>query len=170
MFNMKETKMTTERKPQRAGANSVGRVAEAYANAVEAQSIPVPKGFNFGTPEEKDLWVTFSSARSPEDWLPHDLVMLAKVVELEVKIREFKANLEREGYIVENQRGTMVENAFFRVYQTALVMQLTIIRALSMNSTSSEKQTIRTQAKEDQKAVKNLEKKGPLSLIASRSN
>ena len=160
--------MAVDRKPQRLGANSVDRAAQAFSNVVDARDIPVPKGFAFKSEEEVDLWRTFTSARSPGDWLPHDLVMVAKIVELEVKIREFKANLEREGYIVENQRGTMVENAYFRVYQTALVMQMTIIRALSMNSSASDKNTLRNQAKDDQKAVKKLEQAGPLSLIASR--
>ena len=158
--------MTTERKPQRAGANSVDRLAQAYTSPT---AVPVPRGFNFSEGEEKELWEAFTGARPKDDWLPHDLIMVAKIVELEVKIREFKANLEREGYIVENARGTMVENAYFRVYQTALVMQLSIIRSLSMNSTPSAKETLRAQAKEDKKALENLSKGGPLSLIASRN-
>jgi hypothetical protein len=130
---------------------------------------PVPKGYKFDTHEEKELWEAFTGARPRTDWLPHDLILLAKVVELELKIRQFKSKLEQEGYIVENQRGTMVENAYFRVYQTALQMQLSIIRALSMTTPASAPSTTRKQAKDEQEAVANLEKKGALSLIASRN-
>jgi hypothetical protein len=159
--------MTKERKLPRPAADSVDRVAQSYASASDAPP-PVPKGFDFSNPREAELWEAFTAARPKDDWLSHDLIMLAKIVELEVKIREFKSNLETQGYIVENQRGTMVENAYFRVYQTALVMQLQIIRALSMNSTSSDKATTRAQAKQDAKAAEQLGKKGALSLIASR--
>lgn len=159
--------MTTQRKPQRAGANSSERAVQSYANASDGPP-PVPKGFDFSNPLEAELWEAFTAARPKDDWLSHDLIMLTKIVELEVKIREFKYNLEQQGYIVENQRGTLVENAYFRVYQTALAMQLQIIRALSMNSTVSDKATTRAQAKQDQKAVEQLGKTGALSLIASR--
>jgi hypothetical protein len=159
--------MTTERKPQRPGAGTLERTVQAFADI--GQEIPVPLGVKFESDMEKELWRTFTAARSRSDWLPHDLVMLVKIIELEISIRDVKATLKREGYVVENQRGTMVENANTRVYATLLSMQLSLIRSLSMNTTTSAKATVQANAKEDQKAIETIKAKGPLSLIASRN-
>jgi hypothetical protein len=159
--------MTADRKPSRPAINTATRTAQAFADA--SQDIPVPLGVKFDGDMEKELWRTFTAARSRSDWMPHDLVTLTKIVEIEIDIRDVKATLKREGYVVENQRGTMVENANTRVYSTLLGMQLALIRSLSINTTSSAKATVQANAKEDQKALETMKAKGPLSLIASRN-
>jgi hypothetical protein len=152
------------RKEQRLGNNSTDRQVAAFAGASEV--VAVPRGFEFGSEEEATLWATYTAARSRVDWLPHDLIMVAKLVQTEMDIREARRALKIEGMVIENGRGTMVENAWLRVYDTLARQQLAIIRSLSMNSTSSEKAIIQRSAKEDQKAVKTLEEQGVESLLA----
>jgi hypothetical protein len=152
------------RKSQRLGNNSTDRHVAAFADA--GSVVAVPRGFEFSSEEETTLWATYTAARSRVDWLPHDLIMVAKLVQTEMDIREARRALKIEGMVVENNRGTMVENAWLRVYDTLARQQLAIIRSLSMNSTSSEKAIVQRSAKEDQKAVKTLEELGVEGLLA----
>jgi len=158
--------MSDERKPQRKSFNSPERKAEAFASADE--DVPVPLGITYRSELEKELWRTFTGARPKSDWLPHDLVSLTKLVSLEIQIREVRAALDVEGFVVPNNRGTVVENANLRAYATLLSMQLAVIRSLSINQSSSTPIVMRGQAKEEKRAQEQLAKKGPLSLIASR--
>lgn len=152
------------RKAQRKGTNSVGRHIAAYASA--GKFIEPPFGFKLKTEQEKHLWAAFTAARSHDDWMSHDLVMLVKIVHLEVDIRKIREVLDEEGMIILNARGTKVENAALRVYDTLLRMQLAAIRSLSINSTASEKSTVEKSAKEDQKALKKMQEAGAAGLLA----
>ena len=152
------------RKDQRLGNNSAARQVAAFQSAGE--TVPVPKGFEFGSDEEVTLWETYTAARSRVDWLPHDLIMVDKLVHTEMDIREARAALKREGMVVANARGTVVENAWLRVYDTLARQQLAIIRSLSMNTTSSDKAIVQKSAKQDQQALKAIEEAGVESLLA----
>lgn len=158
--------MTIERKPQRANNNAVDRKAQAF---VAADAPQVPRGYKLDSEEAQILWAEFTAARSAGDWMRHDLITLAKIVDLELRIRDLRDSLDETGYLVENQRGTMVQNPQVMVWQTMIHMQMTAIRALSLTSAASDKSVIRNQAKQDAEAVKVLAQKGPLSLIAGRN-
>ena len=156
--------MSQDRKTQRMGNNSTDRRIAAFQSATT--DVLVPPGFDFTGEEAATLWRTFTAARSREDWLPHDLIMVCKLVQLELDIRQARLNLAEQGFVVMNERGTMVENAWLRAFDTLSRMQLAVIRSLSMNSSASEKAIVQKSAKQDQQALKTIKEIGVESLLA----
>ena len=99
--------------------------------------IPLPDGVVFDTDEEMVLWRQFTAARSAELWREFDLLLIAKMVKLEARIRKHNALLDRTGPIIENKRGTMVENPMLRVVDTLQRQQLAVVRSLSLGVSSN---------------------------------
>lgn len=120
--------------------------------------------------EERVIWGQFTRARAKDDWRDMDLILLGKVVRLEAEIRKLQAELDVEGYRVENGRGTVVENALVRVLDTLLRQQLSVIRSMSLNTTPSDPRTVASQAKSESRARKVIEQDGVESLLASPVN
>lgn len=116
------------------------------------------------------IWGQFTRARAKDDWRDMDLILLGKVVRLEAEIRKLQAELDVEGYRVENGRGTVVENALVRVLDTLLRQQLSVIRSMSLNTTPSDPRTVASQAKSESRARKVIEQDGVESLLASPVN
>ena len=152
------------RKEQRKGTNSVERNVDAYKNA--GVVVELPEGLEFENEQEALIWQQFSRARSVQDWRDFDLVLLYKIVRTERDIRSYQAMLSSQGPVVENQRGTMVENPMIRVIDTLQRQQLAIIRSLSLTQTDTDPRTKNKSAKADAQALKTMEKHGAESLIA----
>ena len=134
------------RKAQRAGNNSVMHAAEVFSSS--AGDIPVPNGFESDREGFMELWYNFAQARTRADWLPSDLHFLARVVELELDIREQTALRRQEGFIVMNAKETAnVENPRNRVIEALTRIQLAIIGKLSMTAGVSHPEVIRAGAK-----------------------
>jgi hypothetical protein len=98
--------------------------------------LPPPDGVVFDTDQEMVLWRQYSSARSLESWREMDLLLLTKLVKLEVRILNAEEMIASEGAVIENNRGTVVENAWLRVLDTYQRQQLAIIRSLSLGVSS----------------------------------
>ena len=146
------------------GTNSVENKIKSIEE-VNNEPIMPPEGIEFRSEEEEVVWHQFVGARARNDWRDMDLILLYKIVEVEVDIRKYKKRLDDEGAIVENKRGTLVENALFRVLDTLIRQQMTIIRSMSLNSNGDARQH-RTNAKAQEDAKRAVKKNGPLSLLA----
>ena len=82
--------------------------------------------------EERVLWRQFTHAREADSWREFDLILIAKMVRLEADIRKHNAMIDQTSVIIENKRGTMVENPLLRVVDTLTRQQLSLIRSLSL--------------------------------------
>ena len=123
-----------EQKPKRTRSDSIaGQIGRATA---QQKQISAPEGCDLDKPEEKILWRQFTSARAADHWRDFDLLMLWKMVKLEVQIRKHNLMLEKTGPLLENKRGTLVENPLLRVVDTLQRQQLAIIRSLSLGVSS----------------------------------
>ena len=109
--------------------SEAGRVQAAQD---AAEPIEPPDGVDLPTDEHRKLWALFSRSRPRESWREFDLVLLGKVVGLEVQIRKNQRQLDDTGPVVENQRGTLVENPLVRVVDTLQRQQLAVVRTLSL--------------------------------------
>ena len=107
------------------------------ANIDSKSTVPIPEGINFETDEEKLLWRQFTNARASESWREFDLVIIAKMVKLEHRIRKHCKTLDETEVVIENKRGTMIENPLIRVIDSLQRQQLSMIRSLSLGVQSN---------------------------------
>ena len=101
-------------------------------------------------------------------WREFDLLLIAKMVVLEINLRKHNAALEAAGPIIENGRGTMVENPLLRVIDTLQRQQLSVIRSLSLGVSSQAAQDMNKSgvSASEKKDVEKLKKGSVTSLLA----
>jgi hypothetical protein len=128
--------------------------------------IPIPDGISFTTDEELMIWKQFSSVRSKDAWRDFDLVLLSKVVKMEVDLRKHQKTLDATGPIIQNKRGTFVENPLLRVIDTLQRQQLAIIRSMSLNSVGQDPRTLNNTGRFGQGDVIDADTSDLMSLLA----
>ena len=102
------------------------------------QVVEVPDGITLDNDEEMIVWEQFTASRSADVWRDFDLVIIAKMVKLEVRIRKIWEEIDEIGFTTINQRGTEIENPLLRSVDTLQRQQLAMMRGLSLG-VSSEK-------------------------------
>lgn len=122
--------------PRKKNANTIDDDLNAFAQA--GQVVAVPKGITLDSEEEQIIWEQFTATRSPDSWRDFDLVLLAKTVKIEARIRKHQKELDSMGSIIYNQRGTQIENPLFRIIDTLTRQQMAVIRSMSLNQTKSD--------------------------------
>lgn len=131
--------------PRKKNANTIDDDLNAFAQA--GQTVPVPKGIRLDSEDEQIIWEQFTATRSPDSWRDFDLVLLAKTVKIEARIRKHQAELDRMGSIIKNDRGTQIENPLFRIIDTLTRQQMAVIRSMSLNQTKSDPRVLNATGK-----------------------
>jgi hypothetical protein len=126
-------------------ANTIDDDLNAFAQI--NQTVAVPRGITLDTDDERIIWEQFTSTRSPDSWRDFDLVLLAKTVKIEARIRKHQKELDAMGSIIENQRGTPIENPLFRIIDTLTRQQMAVIRSMSLNQTKSDPRVLNATGK-----------------------
>jgi hypothetical protein len=106
------------------------------------QTVDLPDGVILRSEEEMTIWRQFTNVRAPSDWRDFDLLLIAKAVRLEADIRKYQTTIDKTGPLITNKRETYVENPLLRVIDTLQRQQLAIVRAMSLNQTSSDPRTL----------------------------
>lgn len=119
----------------------------------------IPDGITIQSDEEKTLWSQYTASRSHDLWREIDLLNIAKMVKLEMRIRNAEAILDEVGIVIENKRGTMVENPVVRVIDTFTRQHLAIFRSLGLgiasdNSVALNNTGVKSKEKEEVKKQK----------------
>lgn len=135
------------RRAQRAGNNSVTHIAAVFQSSGRIPAIPA--GFPQDDPLFNELWIGFTRARTYDDWLVSDLLILAHVVANEIEIRKLTKERNERGYIILNQRGTEVENPLTRTIDVLTRQQMARIRSLSLTAGGNAVAQTRAAAKAD---------------------
>ncbi len=130
---------------KRSDKNSVTAALGGFKGAIEG--VPLPQGVELRSDDEMVIWDQFTRARAREDWRDMDLLLLAKVVRMEADIREYQSQVEMQGSIVENQRGTQIPNPLLAIIDTVERRQLAVIRSMSLNQQASDPRTLNGSAK-----------------------
>ena len=141
-----------------------GAVA-SFQNA--SKSIPLPDGVRFRNDEEQVIWDQFTRARPVDSWRDFDLLLLFKMTQIEYDIRNMQKRLEEQGPIIENKRGTPIENPLFRIIDALMRQQLAIIRSMSLNQTFKDPRTLNRKAKAEEDAAKLIKEQGIEGLLAT---
>jgi hypothetical protein len=149
---------------KRSDKNSVTAALGGFKGAIE--SVPLPQGVELRSDEELVIWGQFTRARAREDWRDMDLLLLAKVVRMEADIRSYQSQVEAQGTIVENQRGTQIPNPLLTIIDTVERRQLAVIRSMSLNQMASDPRTVNGYARATIDAGKTLESFSDNDLIA----
>lgn len=153
---------------KRADENTTSRKVDAFQRAHEV--VAPPPGVKLRSEEERVIWDQFTRARAKDDWRDMDLILLGKVVRAEAQINALQEDLDQEGYILVNARGTQIENPLVRTIDTLQRQQLAIIRSMSLNTTTADPRTVANQAKAESRARKVLEEDGVDALLAQPVN
>ena len=130
---------------KRSDKNSVTAALGGFKGAME--SVPPPEGVQLRSDEEMVIWDQFTRARAREDWRDMDLLLLAKVVRMEADIRKHQSDVDVQGWIVENQRGTQIPNPLIAIIDTIERRQLAVVRSMSLNQQASDPRTLNASAK-----------------------
>lgn len=117
-------------------SDSIADDIKSFSNVGNA--VALPRGITLDSEQEEIIWEQFTSTRSPDSWRDFDLVLLAKIVKIEARIRKHQKELDSMGSIIENQRGTPIENPLFRIIDTLTRQQMAVIRSMSLNQTKSD--------------------------------
>ena len=149
---------------KRSDKNSVTAALGGFKGAME--SVPVPQGVELRNDDERVIWDQFTRARAREDWRDMDLLLLAKVVKMEADIRQYQEQVEKQGAIVENQRGTQIPNPFLSIIDTVERRQLAVIRSMSLNQQASDPRTLNGSAKNAKSAKAAIDDASEGGLIA----
>jgi len=149
---------------KRSDKNSVTAALGGFQGAIDG--VPLPQGVELRSDEEHVIWEQFTRARAREDWRDMDLLLLAKVVRMEADIRSYQSQVEAQGTIVENQRGTQIPNPLLTIIDTVERRQLAVIRSMSLNQQASDPRTINGAAKNQSKARAAIKDASEGGLIA----
>jgi hypothetical protein len=136
-------------------ANTIDDDLNSFSQA--GQTVAPPKGISLDTEDEKIIWQQFTQTRSPDSWRDFDLVLLAKTVKIEARIRKHQKELDAMGSMIENQRGTPIENPLFRIIDTLTRQQMAVIRSMSLNQTKSDPRVLNGTGKKVGEAKKAMD-------------
>ena len=136
---------------------------KTFENAAQTPIEP-PSHCQISSDDELEVWYDLVSSRGRDYWPAKDLMLLARVAQLECRIRKFDAKMMAEGIVIENCRGTSIENPLFRCLDTMRREQLSIIRALGL--TSAKDTTEAKVAGKNEKEIGDGIKKNTVSLLA----
>jgi hypothetical protein len=149
---------------KRSDKNSVTAALGGFKGAME--SVPPPEGVQLRSDEEMVIWDQFTRARAREDWRDMDLLLLAKVVRMEADIRKHQSDVDVQGWIVENQRGTQIPNPLIAIIDTIERRQLAVVRSMSLNQQASDPRTLNASAKNMKSARSAIDDASEGGLIA----
>ena len=149
---------------KRSDKNSVTAALGGFKGAME--SVPPPEGVQLRSDEEIVIWDQFTRARAREDWRDMDLLLLAKVVRMEADIRKHQSDVDVQGWIVENQRGTQIPNPLIAIIDTIERRQLAVVRSMSLNQQASDPRTLNASAKNIKSARSAIDDASEGGLIA----
>lgn len=83
-------------------------VEAAVSNYKDAHTSVKPPPFVKLRAADKPFWESITRAR--KDWTDHDLVQAANLARAYADIEKLQKRLDKEGHVVQNQRGTQITN------------------------------------------------------------
>jgi hypothetical protein len=125
---------------RKARSDSAASAVDTFSRVSNLTAAPL--GVTLDDEDEKILWDQFTKTRAPDAWREFDLVLLSKIVKIEARIRKHQKELDAMGAVIENQRGTQIENPLFRIVDTLTRQQMAVIRSMSLNQTESHPRTL----------------------------
>ena len=135
-------------------------------NLLRGEKTP-PRGIEFPSETHALIYQQFAAAREISSWREFDLIILNKMAGLEVLIREGWDAIAKSSMVIENKRGTPIENPMLRVIDTLTRQQLAMVRSISLGVTASKPSDLNAGGKTvgDMKSEDDLKTAELLTLI-----
>lgn len=92
---------------------------------------PIPS-FVLMSPEAATYWPSFTSGRKPGEWLPVELLTVAKICELECDIARWREKIQQDGETYYSPKGELKAHPLLAQINNAVRTQLALLRPLSM--------------------------------------
>lgn len=115
---------------KRLPSNTSSKLVEAAINA----TLPVIEAPAHVRIREQDapFWVDIIKSRAREEWAKSDLVVAAQLARCQSDIEAESLQLEAEGSVIENNRGTPVMNPRHAVLEQLSRREMALMRSLQM--------------------------------------
>jgi len=133
--------MTKHRSEPKTGA---GALTQGFLD--EKEGISPPEGVDLDTPESWVLWRQYTSIRASSDWRPSDLLMLGKVVQWELEIRELTRLIGIEGHMIDER-----ENKRVAIRTNMMAQLIRMSTTLSLNNLGKDARTVNKAGQEKAK-------------------
>lgn len=143
--------------------------ASAQENLADAltEMMPLPAAGEH-TRAELEMFQIFARGKAKKDWFDHELVLLSQLAKLSVLLKESKEQLDKEGSISYNTRGSAVCNPLFNVVDSLIRSQLALCRSLNLASSASQKNEENTKHASTEKETRSkLTRTGLLAVPSS---
>ena len=111
-------------------ANSAAYAVKAMFDA--AQSLPEPPAHVLLRDGDRPFWDGIVRARARDEWISADLVVAAQLSRCMHDIEKEQIQLEFEGTVLKNDRGTMVMNPRVTVLEQLARREMALMRTLRM--------------------------------------
>jgi len=135
------------------------------AAALNAKIVPPPEAGKF-CKEELAIFDLYIQGKADQDWFPHELLQVGQLAKLTHLFNESKDQLDREGSIVYNARGTPVQNPLYSVVDSLIRSQLALTRSLNLASSKvQKKEHILPRAEKQQNTKTTLSNRGSLLAV-----
>jgi len=121
-------------------SDSISDDVKSFAQA--GDTVQLPAGITLDDEVERIVWSQMTATRSKDSWREFDLLLLSKIVKIEARLRKHQLQLDIEGVVMFNDRGTPIENPLARVIDTLTRQQMTVIRSMSLNQSDSDPRTL----------------------------
>ena len=151
-------------KTQRKGSNSPERHVEMYR--VADMEIDIPPGFESDSDEFRYLWHMFISSRPRLEWLPGDLIVLARYCEAECELREQRRLMKEEGLLLDGGHQGPKGNPRVRYINLLLTEMDKLRKAINLHPSSTHVSQGRA-ALDEHRVRDEKQKRGKSLLIAA---
>ena len=140
--------MRTKRTP----SNTVGAMVNAMQSALSADIEP-PEHVRL-RPGDKPFWLAIVQARARAEWSTSDLVHAGNLARCMADIERISREMENEGDIVENARGTPVMNPKHQVLEMLSRRSMAITRLMQMQAAASGDGVEKVKARKQESAAR----------------
>ena len=120
--------------PRKPRSDSAAAALRAAVNA--ASPLPDPPKFVRMRDGDAPFWNAIVRARSKDEWSSADLVIAAQLARAQADIERESIQLEAEGSVVENARGTQVMNPRVTVLEQLARREMALMRTLQMGGSA----------------------------------
>ena len=101
------------------------------ASAQVYETTPVPPGIKIISKDAKELWKFYTDSRI--EWADHHLLTVAKVVQLELRIRTENMKMATEDIVIETRLGEIKENPRLAAIDRLVKQQSSLMRLVGLN-------------------------------------
>lgn len=100
--------------------------------------LPIPEEAGSLNAAEKKIYQKFGQGKCKEDWFDHELIQLAELARVTLRIRRNRNAVKKEGDLVINRFGDKAANPRAAMIHQMVNQQLAIIRQLGLSSSKAQ--------------------------------